>query len=83
MSAPWPLRELAHLWALVRNGDSLAQAAQAIGRFAADCDYALWTMLGRSPAEALEVLRGQVAATLPAGPPPGSALGRFLQEVMP
>lgn len=83
MSAPWTLRELAALWAMLRAGDTLANAAQAIGRFAADCDYALWVMVGRTPMEALDCLRGQAAPALPAGPPQGSALGRFLQEVLP
>lgn len=84
MTAPWTLQELAQLWALTRAGESLAEAAQAIGRFAADCDYALWVMLGREPMVALDILKhlGPVAV-IPAGPPVGSMIGRFIAEVLP
>lgn len=84
MKTHWTLQELAHLWALTRNGESLALAAQAIGRLMVDCDEALWVMLGREPMAALEILkrRGPVAVA-PQGPPGGSVLGRFLAEVLP
>lgn len=84
MKTYWTMQELAHLWAMTRAGESLAEAAQAIGRFAADCDQALWVMLGREPMTALEILkrRGPVAVA-PQGPPAGSTLGRFLAEVLP
>ena len=68
---------------MLRTGDSLAQAAEALGRFVADCDHALWVMLGREPMDALDILRGRSVAVLPPGPPKGSQLGRFLDEVLP
>lgn len=84
MTAPWTLRELAHLWSLMRAGEGLAFAAEALGRFVADCDYALWVMVGRQPMDALEILRSRPApAVLAAGPAKGSALGRFIAEVLP
>ena len=52
------LKEVHHSF----RGD-LAETAAAIGRDAADCDLALWHLLGATPTQALEALNAAAAPT--------------------
>ena len=81
MTRDWTIAGLAALYALSASGASLNDMADALGRMKADCDLALWVLIGRTPDEALAVLRGRSLNKPP--PRSRSPLGRFLREVHP
>lgn len=54
----WTIGCVAALHMLSRSGQSLAQIAHTLGRTSAECDRALWTLVGRSIPDAVSVLNG-------------------------
>lgn len=80
MTRPWTLEGLAAVHILARAGTDLDVIADAVGRFKADVDQALWALVGRSPAEALSRLKGGVPEGVPAT---AQGVGQFLREMHP
>lgn len=85
MNRPWTLAGLAAVYALALGGEGLDEIAEATGRFKAECDLALWALVGRSPAAALARLNSGLQGEAPAQAtmPKSSVLGRFVQETHP
>lgn len=61
MSRPWTAAGLAALAVLSLAGEGLAEMAEALGRTPGEIDLALWTLVGRTPVEALDLLQRQAA----------------------
>ncbi|PVM90676.1 hypothetical protein [Caulobacter endophyticus] len=61
-SSGWTVAALDHLRQLNRLGGDLDQLAEMMGTTRRDIDWALWMMLGRTPAEALEAMKRREAA---------------------
>ncbi len=62
MNRPWTAEGLAALSVLAHAGCDLVAMAEALGRTTGDVDLALWTLVGRTPVEALDLLTRQAAA---------------------
>lgn len=77
ISRPWSLPGLSAVYALAQAGSSLAEIAEAVGRFRVEVDLALWALVGRTPPEALERLnRDMVEGMSP-------QLAGFIAETLP
>jgi hypothetical protein len=80
---PWNIEGLAAVHLLAACGASLSAIADATNRFSSEIDRALWTLLGRSPADALAILNtGLDRQPVPVlqGRPQSSVLNRFIRE---
>lgn len=87
MSRPWTLEGLAAVRVLAAGDTDLASIADAVGRFKADVDLALWALVGRSPQQAVDRLNmGRAPASFPAASEPAptpasSGLRAFVQAL--
>ncbi|MDP1617311.1 hypothetical protein [Phenylobacterium sp.] len=85
MKRPWTLPGLAAVYTLAMGGEGLDEIAEATGRFKAECDLALWALVGRSPEAALARLNSGLQGEAPAvaATPKSAVLGRFVRETLP
>lgn len=83
MSRPWTLEGLTAVRVLAATNADQAAIAEAVGRFKAEIDLALWALVGRSPQQAVARLNGGAtnASAVPVPPARGPGLGAFLGEM--
>lgn len=84
MSRPWTIEGLAAVRVLAAADCSLGAIADALGRFKAEIDVALWALVGRSPEQAVARLNAGLSPTARTEPAvrraAGPGLGGFLRE---
>lgn len=84
MSRPWTLEGLTAVRVLAAANADQAAIAEAVGRFKAEIDLALWALVGRSPQQAVARLNVGLDAsrvTPAVRPARGPGLGAFLGEM--
>lgn len=85
MSRPWTLEGLTAVRVLAAANADQAAIAEAVGRFKAEIDLALWALVGRSPQQAVARLNVGISPTARSEPAvpraAGPGVGGFLQEM--
>lgn len=85
MSRPWTLEGLTAVRVLAATNADQAAIAEAVGRFKAEIDLALWALVGRSPQQAVARLNAGLAPAARSEPEVprarGPGLRGFLKEM--